>query len=552
LANILAHSLDVQLIELGDGVFVLRYSDDVLLLGKCRKAVASAVRILLAWARERGIQVKDERPGLVKPGVISPDMSAGRLVFDVRSRVIPFLGAEIAEKGRITLPADKLARKVAELVDVERRIVTGTIVGVSLYGDGKGIDVYDHEDFGAKRDGARSYWIDLGGKGEADKIDQALEKTFRSSLDLRTEPGGTVWCARLWGGQADAGPRRAVSPSGAGSPAVQEDPSIVESAGPMPLTGQREGSRSAEGAIGGSEALHDATGQRPIALATEGETSPAGTVAQEVVHTMADDRHAHSTKALGAKGDGRSVNTLSINAGEILAELEGEFSSEDPAEGWMSGNAHSSYDGDDLDGVESVGSTLFSESCRFQQPELSSTAGGSPQGEEDQADAPSAEPSCAGDVANGYWFVDAVGLCGGRSVVGAVFVTPNGKHGPVRTQIVSGRADVAILREVTQLVRTREEGQLTVGLAEAALPKALLQPWRRFHAPLYFVRVCELHETARGLVGAVRVAGPLAAPVALKFELAKAAEDERRRAAGSGGSPEQGDSRTRVAGATAS
>jgi hypothetical protein len=488
LANLLAHKLDRRLLGLAPEVFALRYSDDVVLLGKSKKAVVRAIQVVTGWARRHGIQVKDERPGLRPPGVVSPGMSPRKLIYDARERPVSLLGAEVYPDYRIAIPDAKLRAKLVELFEHGRRIETGTISGVSRYGNGQGVRATDHEDFEARKDGARRYWIDLAGVGEAMRIEDGLDNMFKSSPEPMAAPGETTWIASLWGDQAGSRlgrvprSREAESLSAHTVPPAapsKEDahggtryPGSASSARVAPPGGQGMGSRIAGRAYGEAETRSGTEGQRPSASFANGVTLPTGKKAPNGKETRADEVLLH-VEGDNSASDGLTEevsheeelrNALDDEAGFNLAEAERAFPSETLAlvdhHGMVERGA-----GADLEGEVPSGSSASGRSTsRFSMSDLGSPV------EEDQAGAPRTEPSRPGDVPNGTWHVEVRRLEGGRTLVGVGLVTREGARTTVEAltpRIVQQRPDVALLHEV---IRDEKQQLVCVVLAEMLEP----------------------------------------------------------------------------------
>jgi hypothetical protein len=69
----------------------------------------------------------------------------------------------------------------------------------------------------------------------------------------------------------------------------------------------------------------------------------------------------------------------------------------------------------------------------------------------------------------------------------------------VNVQVVRRcRAEAALVRQLTTELRSSRQASITLGMTPTWLVKSLLQPTRRFRAPLLFGHVLDLHESARG------------------------------------------------------
>lgn len=276
-------------------------------------------------------------------------------------------------------------------------------------------------------------------------------------------------------------------------------------------------------------------GQRPSESVTYDANLPTGRKAHDGINLKADDvplpptQEEYGELQHGVTFDNdtytkRSLDGISNEAREILADVEMAFASE-TLEDDDDGNAIETTDRGDLEDEVLFSTPLSGRiTYRFPKPDHGSPA------EMDQAGAPRAEPSRPGDASNGRWHVDARPLEGGRSLVVSGFaITCAGKTTitSVTTKIVRQRPDVAALMAATRLIRSRRAGDVTVAFTSGDLPKALVQPWRRFHAAMYFRLVMELHEAARVCTKTVRIMGPLMLPMALENALDRAEARER-------------------------
>ena len=505
IANIVAHGLDTELEGLRT-VFVRRYSDDVIILGRRKADVVRAIEVILRWADGLGIKVKDERPGLKEAGVVSPGMSPRKLVTDVREHGITFLGAEIDAEGVIRPSPSRLHRKVESLAGVMAKVVVGEVTGTSLYGDGRGLDAYDVEDYEAKRDGLRRYWLSLGGETALEVVESALRELVRSSPDSIVSEGETIWQARLWASQTGSGKRSTSIRQGTSTPSAHHRPEPQAAFG-----GREEGRDRASESIAKPEAR---TGQGGSGYVTDGTYGQV-----EDRNEREEQRSAiPKLKPRPASGHGGEIgqadawclpSTGTEEAGiHLTTGAEEANGTDDTFSSYPEGNTQASTKespsrSSDRE-VETGMGTLWAVNGTSQAgiPDRFSVADpGSPR---DQHGALGESRSSSSSFREVYVGLRALGEVGLLLVVG---VREQHRVRLVRRRRARLRPEVEVLLECIRLVHEHPVGDLIIHLPDSGLPKALLQPGRAFRAPHYFGLVLDLHQAARARCGSVVLVG---------------------------------------------
>lgn len=486
LANMLPWQLDEHFARLGPRVHYDRYSDDILIGSAIESEVVGAVRTVMGWARRHGISIKG----------VSPDQRPATLVHDVLNRKIEYLGAEIDQHGSVHMPLAKLKAKLEEVEHrFERLAVDEVIEGVSRHGDGRGVDVFDDDDVGALVEGFLGYWESLDPRGHA-KAQALIDKDFPLARSSRNGGPGKVWVATLWAAQADAGARTM-------NPCVQQGPS-----GQTPTT-TRTPPPAAGVASTGSSPMEGAfpVGTTGLTLSEEDDCwddlEPTGdTVADEAPYGTLGDW-------LLPDEDGMLVPTPEEDA--PLLESERHKSLRFPT---------TSLDQDDL------GEFLNLEELIQESPNVQGACG----------DPLPGESSTGAVFENSALLFDArLVPGGGGAVVGMIPVADGKPMGRPRTWVVHrSRPEAAILRAmIDQVRRTLPGGSVTLAMTRPDLVKTLLQPHRRFRAPLHYSLVTGLHDLAKARAVAVTLVGGLASPPLLSLAIERAADATQARPAAS-------------------
>jgi hypothetical protein len=198
LANMVPFEVDSFMKERSNKVFYLRYSDDLFIGSKFRHEVVGAVRFVQGWCRRHGFAIKGA----------SPDTQPTNFVHDVRRERVEFLGVEIDQNGTVNLPKAKLVEKLAKLGEMASKLAGGSgppvgehVQGVSRYGGGDGVDLYDADDLRRSAEAFSDYWMSLDLR-EASRVDDILRKRFPMLSGPSGTECGTVWSARLCADQA--------------------------------------------------------------------------------------------------------------------------------------------------------------------------------------------------------------------------------------------------------------------------------------------------------------------------------------------------------------
>jgi hypothetical protein len=195
LANLVPYEIDGYMKERRAKLFYIRYSDDLFIGSKFRHEVVGAVRFVHAWCRRHGLALKGA----------SPDTTPTNFVHDVRRERVQFLGVEIDQNGTVHLPKAKLVVKLGEMAS---KLAGGSgppvgehVQGVSRYGGGDGVDLYDADDLRRSAEAFKDYWMSLDLR-EASRVDDIQKKRFPMLSGPSGTECGTVWSVRLCADQA--------------------------------------------------------------------------------------------------------------------------------------------------------------------------------------------------------------------------------------------------------------------------------------------------------------------------------------------------------------
>ncbi len=475
LANLLPLVLDEKLGGLLSNGLYLRYSDDVLIGARTRAEVVGAVRALQNWCREHGLKLKDV--STIDEKVVSPDIHPEKLVRDITETRIRFLGAEIDDTARIRIPAEKLQAKLGEVeLRVGKLAVDDVVEGLSRYGNGPGLDVFDDADVHETIDGFTGYWqgLDTEGVRQAEAI---INKTF--PLGPRAE-GGKVWIAQLWRVQA-AGGAEVLNPAG-------HDPTDPPGASLLALTGRRE-AREAPRRTTGRFASGGWPGLEPYLEGVLSDAYQRGLYTEAAADLPRQvDGEVSLVEHLFDAGKDKSPLLVADGADTTRFDASSEDLSE--RENFL------------IDQIEK---------------NLSKKISGS------KADSREEPPLPAALREELLVHIYAERLRDGRHVIGVLAARNGQPEGKASILVVRGRPEVALVRRMTDLVGLHGR-RVTFALVENSLPKTLLQKHRRLQSPGYYLAVVELHEAARRLGVDVRIAGAIKAPARLVGAVRETAE----------------------------
>jgi hypothetical protein len=489
LANMLPWELDEHFAAIAPRVHYDRYSDDIFVGSAIRSEVVGGVRTVIRWARRHGITIKG----------VSPDQRPESLVHDVRNRKIEYLGAEIDQQGNVHMPIDKLKEKVRE---IERRhsclAVDDVVEGVSRHGDGGGVEVFDDDDVDDLVEGFLSYWENLDPRGHA-KAKALIDKSFPLARSPRSGGPGKVWAAKLWAAQADAGAKTmdpCIQPSPSGHTA---DPTTTH--GPPP---------AADGSSTGTSTMGNAS-----LMGTCRPTNPEGDEPGD--HGDAGPTTTHRDELRSAVADEDPMEGHGVSGSQFLPDEDGMLvptpDEDDPpleSDGRKSLRFPSTSLPDDPDEFWKL-EELIKESLKDQG------ACGDPL---------PGESSTGAVFENSMLVFDAQGASDrGDAVVGMIPLVDGEPVGKPRTWLAHrSRPEAAILRAMLDEVRrTSPGGSITLGMTRSDLVKTLLQPHRRFRAPLHYSLIVRLHDLARTTGVAVTVVGGVTAPGVLRTAVERVA-----------------------------
>jgi hypothetical protein len=528
LANLVPFEVDTHMKEKGNTLFYLRYSDDLFIGSKFRHEVVGAVRFVQSWCRTHGFTLKGA----------SPDTKPGTLVHDVRRQRIEFLGVEIDQNGIVHLPKAKLVEKLTKLGEVASKLAGGSgppvgehVEGVSRYGGGGGVDIYDADDLRRSAEAFTDYWMSLDLR-EASRVDDIQKKRFPMLSGPSGTECGTVWSARLCADQAVHG---------------------AETQHPVHHTQSTEPGRPSS-KVPPSPPQADAGGTLEVR-----DPSPLSLCRDRLGVKEAGDGNR-----IRCDGPGPCVSSLSD--GQVLGREDGmqedltdvsEVSSDVLEDGGLYTRDGDGFMDSYLVDDSPLGSTI---SCdrRFHSPS-DETSDLTEREEKDLLDPDDLLDlfGAAGDTADEG---DLLGLedespvlpwLENAPVVHLAVARVNDTYPPECLVVhatsrggVIGRAKVrtfrgcnretALVLALTDLVRDLRANTgetLHVALGSPWLPKLLLQPGRRFRSPLLLHRVLLLHkEAAQGRVE-VTITGACRTPGVLERALARGlAEIARERA----------------------
>jgi hypothetical protein len=540
IANMVPWSIDRELSG-SNHLFYSRYSDDILVGSKHRDATVFAVRRIAQWCNEHGLSLKN----------VDRHTRLSGLVLDVNRSKIAFLGAEIDQYGHVHMPKAKLHEKLADLDYLFSRLASDRVHGVSRFGDGGGVDAFDAEDFHQSVLAFLDYWSLLDPLG-TERARVAFNKRYPLTPVTSAAGRGSVWIARLWGDRAEreAGmglashkpdessetsrpKRQRMSPSATCAYEEEGSPSVtrVEPHGhsertrmsPSATAARAQGCFLTWTEAGGSSppATEDSKRIRSVPLAGIGDARDPLPRRNESALTPgeSDDRQApRPTLDSGGVADG------SDSIAPMGSSLEGpDVHRQLHARPCPTQEVASASDADRRKSYRFDISSVCESTCRFvcrRHVLLGSTSTGLEylddvndlpilSGAADEP-APGASPP-APDLENSLMtFVHTLRFISRRRsmVVVGVCKVVNGRAWRPCIQLVEDcRPEAALVHCLTSAIRRKSSTVL--GMESTWLTKALLQPHRRFRAPLLFGAVLELHQAARDkdvqLVGGVPV-----------------------------------------------
>jgi len=174
LANLVCYELD-RLLAGNRRVYALRWSDDVLVLGRRRSELVGVARQLRTWARKHGIGLKG----------IDPRQSADSLVSDVQRQPIQFLGHRIMADGRTPRDARRFRQALRDLERLACPLRRGVIEATSKFLPGGGTDAVDQQDVDRAADGIVDYLHRLDPAGER-RARRAIKDVIASTPVIMT------------------------------------------------------------------------------------------------------------------------------------------------------------------------------------------------------------------------------------------------------------------------------------------------------------------------------------------------------------------------------
>jgi hypothetical protein len=485
LANLVPWELDEHLAAPSQRLVYIRYSDDLFVGGREKHEVVAAARAVAAWCRKHGLQLKG----------VQPKQRLAGLVQDVKRTKIELLGAEIDQRGYVHMPEAKLKAKLAALERMFERLETHAVHGVSRYGNGGGADAYDEDDLRTTIRAFLDYWSALDSKGAA-HARQLFERRFPLTPGPSESGRGTVWCAQLWGHPTD---------SREGTLPAAHHPNESSSSAMPPLT-RRPPKAAGEGSDGEAEARDPST--------WELRTTAPMTRARAELDERAEPEPSWSREAVdtSVSRDEDSLYTCMVwgaSQSDWVAEVAPLPVPERRESYRFTSHAEEApllfdLDLEDLDLEEDLAEAV-GDPRRRRVPALPG-------------------------FANAITLHVHAERIGHHVVVGTLmhadgFVLTR----PTARLIRNCRAEVAIVRAITAALPHAAKHPLVIAMQEPWLGKGLLQPHRRFQAPLLFGHVIEMHAQATN--SRVVVVGGVRAPSALLRELHAMRDDLARSAA---------------------
>jgi Reverse transcriptase (RNA-dependent DNA polymerase) len=190
LANLAMFELDDALAETR-GVVAQRYSDNVLIGAADKASATHAARVLMGWARRRGLTLKG----------LHHRASARTLVRDVRNRRISFLGAEVDHHGAARMPSMLLQERVTavgeQLGELEQHILQEGLrfCGRSIYAHGVGTEVRSFDEIREQVVGFQEYWAQIH-EPDAQRFRDIVEKRHPGLFRSADQPAA-AWEASL-------------------------------------------------------------------------------------------------------------------------------------------------------------------------------------------------------------------------------------------------------------------------------------------------------------------------------------------------------------------
>jgi hypothetical protein len=482
LANLVPWELDEHLAAQSKRLMYVRYSDDLFIGGRKKHEVVAAVRTVAAWCKKHELRLK---------GVQSKQRLAG-LVQDVKRAKIELLGAEIDQRGYVHMPNEKLEAKLKALKHMYERLVTDEVHGVSRYGTGGGADAFDEDDIRTSMRAFIDYWSALDPRGAA-HTRQLFQKRFPLTPGP-SEPGrGTVWCAQLWG--HPTGSREGTLPAA-------HHPSESSSSA-APTLNRRPPKAADEGSKGDAEASDSS----PWELRT--------TALVERAQAELDLREEPEPSWTREAGDTWiSMDEVSLYTGAVKGASES----------------------DRMEGVAPLLDPERRESYRFNSYAEEDLLFLDPDPSDLDLDRDLAE--AVGDpgrrrVPAPPGFANALTLhvhaerIGHHVVVGTLMCIDGLVLARPRAQIIRNcRPEVAVVRAITASLPLAIRQPLLIAMQEPWLAKGLLQPQRRFQAPLLFGHIVQMHERSKSLP--ITVVGGVSAPSPLMRELHAKRDDLAR------------------------
>jgi hypothetical protein len=484
LLNILFREFDRRIEQDFQQVTYLRYSDDLLFLGKDEKSVGRAVNQLLIWCRAQGLQLKG----------VSPNQKALSLVQDVRGLRLTYLGAEIDEFGEIHLPEasqDAQKSRIRYRLDIAHRTET-LVAGVSRYASppGKGVEAFDRADVVRSIRQFYGYWRPLN-EGEAEGFLATVNACFGIKAEVDGGQYEKVWAAAL--GRPVGRPGG--GPSGPGKTSTQEIQRWIEqTVVPFIEATIVEADPSRDGTyIEDLDTEWDEVIQRLDSSGTndgDEQENPSGNsfVTGSPPSEVAAVSCTQGDASLGrVRGDSPTQERCERRSGSTVAGEDFLFSTEADGSHAKACGFHRAPRGPAGDGCEASGAT--------------------PQG--------TAPPGPPEVEELRLIFLSAIHNVEG-ALVGSYEVS---RGGPSPKRFVGSlafpdeRVETAVVRYLSQRLAAAGGAICVVLMDDAWLPKQLIQRWREFRSIGLFRQILELQRHA------VVVMGPCRVPHALRLTL---------------------------------
>lgn len=180
LANLVCFELD-RLLAGNERVYALRWSDDLLVLGRRRSELVGVARQIRTWSSKHRIKLKG----------VDARQSADSLVKDVQRQPIPFLGHRILADGRTPRDPRRFSQALHDFERIASTVRTGVIEATSKFVNCGGTDAVDRQDVDRAADGILDYLHRLDPAGE--RRAQRAIKDVIASTPVITTGRATEW-----------------------------------------------------------------------------------------------------------------------------------------------------------------------------------------------------------------------------------------------------------------------------------------------------------------------------------------------------------------------